>query len=79
MRFIIILALLLSGCAAQRTTITRDGKIIWEITGTGDQLVEVKTGDNEYIKIDSRQSSFMKDVLGVIAVKTVNDTPARVR
>ena len=76
MRLILILALSLSGCAAQRTTIARDGKVIWEITGTGDQLVEVKMGDKESVKIDSRKSSTLRDLLNWSTTKMLSDPTA---
>ena len=78
MKLIIILALSLSGCAAQRTVVTwHDGKVI-EILGSGDTLVELKLKDGE-IKVDSRKSSIIRDVLGVLVIKATSDTPARVK
>lgn len=76
MKLIIILALSLSACAAQRTTITRDGKVIWEITGTGDQLVEVSMGENEKVKIDSRKSSTLRDLLNWSTTRMLSNPTA---
>ena len=76
MKLIIILALSLSGCAAQRTTVTRDGKVIWEITGTGDQLVEVKVGDNKSIKIDGRKSSTFSELINWSTTKMLSNPTA---
>ena len=77
MKLILFLALL-SGCSSNRTRITwHDGKVI-EITGTGDQMVEVQLSSGT-VKLDSRKSSMMRDMIQFLLIKMSNDNSARAR
>ena len=74
MMYRILLVLLLSGCGGNKTVVRHNGKIVWTITASGDkQLVEIKIG-SDTLKLDSRNSSLMRDVLGVIMFKKTTET-----
>ena len=70
----LILILLLSGCAGNKTVIRHHGEVIWTITGSGDkQLVEV-TSSSGTVKIDSRSSSVIKDMIQYLMIKKTTET-----
>lgn len=74
MRFLLLL--LLCSCAPNKTIISwHDGKVV-EILGSDDQLVEVQlsSGTAGTVKIDSRKSSLVRDMIQFLLIKMSSDS-----